>query len=156
MRGKVVSVAEFRALWFDLSLSMDQIAERLGVTRTAVVRRAAHRGLPNRSAIWRAKSRTGHWGAKPTVDAALFRELWLGGAPSAEIVRRCGIYKTSSARIALRLGLPARPLGPFTRAVAARWREQIVAERLASGMAEVAAVETRLERDARMGIRRAA
>ena len=47
-KGKVVSEAEFRRLWEDMSISQEEIGRKLGITSQAVRYRAARRGLAPR------------------------------------------------------------------------------------------------------------
>ncbi len=47
-RGKQLTVAEFRRLWMDTSISVVEIGRRLGISDRAVHDRAKARGLPKR------------------------------------------------------------------------------------------------------------
>lgn len=47
-RGKIVSEAEFRRMWADLTISQNEIGRRLGISGEAVRFRAAARNLPPR------------------------------------------------------------------------------------------------------------
>lgn len=50
-RGKQVTVAEFRRMWADPSLTIEDIANHLGVCSRSVWQRAKYRGLPGRGHI---------------------------------------------------------------------------------------------------------
>lgn len=61
-RGKQVTAAEFRRMWFDPALTVDDIARVLNVCRRSVWQRARHRGMPDRTTIIKP-------GPKPILDA---------------------------------------------------------------------------------------
>lgn len=66
-RGKRVSEAEFRRMWMNPDMPVQVIAERLGVTVSAVGCRARIRKLP---------PRPGGKGSGRKLEPALFREMW--------------------------------------------------------------------------------
>jgi hypothetical protein len=53
-RGKTVTAAEFRRMWFDTSLTQADIAAALGIGVRALWQRARHRGMPPRTSITNA------------------------------------------------------------------------------------------------------
>lgn len=61
-RGKTVTVAEFRRMWFDPTLTLDDIGRQLDICNRAVWQRAKHRGMPDRTTVIKP-------GPAPTLDA---------------------------------------------------------------------------------------
>jgi hypothetical protein len=61
-RGRQVTVAEFRRMWFDAELTLDDIGRELGICSRSVWQRAKHRGMPPRPSIIKP-------GPAPTLDA---------------------------------------------------------------------------------------
>jgi hypothetical protein len=100
--GKTVSEAEFRRLWGDLSLSVAQIGERLGICQQAVTSRAQRRGLPSRQA---------RGGAKAMIPREAFFAAWQAGVSVAAMAEMfdCDIKTIRNTRH--RMGLPKRPKG---------------------------------------------
>ena len=139
-RGKRMSEAEFRRLWLDRGVSRAEIAAKLGITPDSVRFRARARGL----------------GAKPRPMKLIWTdelaEMWRAGVCGRDIADRHGVAYSTMSRRAAAAGMPPRCTGYRPKLSLAEWREQQFAARLA----EVAARETQIERDRRMGIRRAA
>ena len=105
--GKRVSEAEFRRMWEDLSMSVAEIGERLGICQTAVSSRAATRGLPARPKR----------GGKPVLDPDALRRLWLARVGISDIAEALGCDAKTVRNTRKRLGLPARNPG--------RWKETV-------------------------------
>lgn len=61
-RGMTVTIAEFRRMWFDPTLTLDDIGRILGICNRAVWQRAKHRGMPPRPSIIKP-------GPAPILDA---------------------------------------------------------------------------------------
>lgn len=51
-RGVKVTIAEFRRMWTDPKLTIDDIARTLNISETAVRYRAFHRGMPDRRPVY--------------------------------------------------------------------------------------------------------
>lgn len=85
-RGVAVTVAEFRRLWHDMTLTLDDIASALGISVKAVQFRAKHRGMPKRTGL-RGKARCG-------FDDQ-FQALWEGCVCREDIAAHYG--RTTSA-----------------------------------------------------------
>lgn len=99
LRGRHVSMAEFRRLWDDNSLTLAQIGLLLGITQQAVTGRAATRGLVN----------TRPMGPPPAIsDDALFRDMWAAGVVVADMAQHFGVHQRSIRNHVTRLGLPKR------------------------------------------------
>jgi hypothetical protein len=97
-RGKTTTVAEFKALWGDRSLTIADIGAILDISGDAVILRAKARGLPMRGSKW--------GGPRPKqIDMARFRAMWEAGVKRHEIAADIGLCKGSVYRIARRNGL---------------------------------------------------
>lgn len=98
-RGRNVSMAEFRRLWADESLTLSQIGQQLGISQQAVTGRATTRGLVN----------TRPMGPRPSIsDDTLFRDMWATGVVVADMARHFGVHQRSIRNHVTRLGLPKR------------------------------------------------
>ena len=97
-RGKRVSEAEFRRLWADLSISVAEIGETLGIGQQAVTHRARTRGLPPRPKR----------GAKPACDPADVARLYRAGVALEEIARALACDRKTVSNYVNRLGLTKR------------------------------------------------
>lgn len=97
-RGRRVSLAEFRRMWSDPALCVDDIAAALGVSRQAVRSRARKRGLPPRR--------------KPVAlairDIGTFAAMWSAGVPTAAIMAHFACSHLTPRNTAARLGLQPR------------------------------------------------
>lgn len=82
-RGKQVTFAEFRRMWFDPSLTVADIARALGICNRSVWQRAKHRGMPDRTSIIKP-------GPKPTLDAAA-EALWRACVRAEDIAALYGV-----------------------------------------------------------------
>lgn len=82
-RGKHVTVAEFRRMWFDPELTVDDIASALNICRRSVWQRAKHRGMPDRTTIIRP-------GPKPSLDAAA-EAMWRACVRGEDIAEAYGV-----------------------------------------------------------------
>lgn len=105
MSGKRISCAEFRRLWLDRAITIDAIAEMLGVTRQAVCSRAKARGLPGRGANQE------HNRAIPPERDAEFRKMWAARASVQEICAAFGCKPHNVRDHARRLGFKMRVKG---------------------------------------------
>ncbi len=101
-RGKRISEAEFRRLWFDRSLTAAQIGKMLGITQSAVAYRAKARGLPPRG---NSKERIHAFQGK-RIDA--LRALWAAGVRRRDIADAFGVHENTVGEAVVRLGLPPR------------------------------------------------
>lgn len=81
-RGQQVSLAEFRRMWFDPTLTLDDIGRILGICNRAVWQRARHRGMPDRTSIFKP-------GPKPTLDAAA-EAMWRACVRAEDIAAAYG------------------------------------------------------------------
>lgn len=106
-RGKRISEAEFRRLWDDLSITVAEIGERLGIGQTAVSSRARTRKLPPRPA---------RNGTAPVCDPDVLTRLWLADVPILEIAAALGCDEKTVRNTRRRLGLSER--GPGKRKTA--------------------------------------
>lgn len=98
-RGRHVSMAEFRRLWGDKSMTLAQIGQQLGISQVAVSERARTRGL----------SHTRPMGPAPAIsDDTLFRDMWATGVVVADMARHFGVHQRSIRNHVTRLGLPKR------------------------------------------------
>lgn len=82
-RGKQVTVAEFRRMWFDPAMTVTDIAAALDICARSVWQRARHRGLPDRTTIIKP-------GPKPTLDAAA-EAMWRACVRSEDIAAAYGV-----------------------------------------------------------------
>ena len=215
-RGRVVSESEFRRLWADKGLSLQEIGAQLGISQQAVSCRAKARGLPprgknyqrlcaippsreaelralweagvgsrdicshfgvchtslgvavrlfglpRRGSGWRPRITLEDWRAGASVsprasgrclyrDPERVRTLWEAGLSYADIGRLIGVSRSGAQAYCHRRGW-RRELASMPRLTLEQWRD----EQLAARFADVAARETAIERDRRLGIRRAA
>lgn len=128
-RGKTVSEAEFRRMWNDLSMTLAQVGEVLGITQAAVSARAATRGMPPRP-----------YGPVPLIkDEARFRAMWSAGVHSRQIAITLGIHEKTVRNHAKRLCLPRRVGGKGRGITMAGYAEARMAEAMARGAREIRA-----------------
>ena len=99
-RGKQVTMAEFKRLWDDLSLSLGDIGERLGITEQAVSLRGRRRGFPPRG--WPVEK------LRRSIDEALFADMWRAGVSVSDICGHFGIAESTMRHNRDRLGLETR------------------------------------------------
>jgi hypothetical protein len=133
-RGKQITIAQFRRLWDDLSLSQGDIGAMLGISEQAVNLRARKRGFPRRGFPLEKI-------CKP-VDREVFARMWAGGVRNADIARHFFVSIHSVRHYRDRFGLPSRgrcgkanrtPLTEFLDAeAAAAMNAQAKAERVAA------------------------
>lgn len=105
--GKTISEAEFRRLWSDLSITVDDIGKRLGISQQAVTHRARTRGLPKRPKR----------GAKPACDPDHLRRLYDAGVTMDDIAVALGCDRKTVHNYVVRLGLQRRGSGSRRNAV---------------------------------------
>ena len=89
---------DFRLMWTDSTLNRDQIAERSGLTRVQIYRKADALGLPPRTQVM-----------LPThgVTRERFTEMWMDYSYTrAEVSFILGIPKSSCFTLAKAWGLP--------------------------------------------------
>lgn len=87
-RGKQVTVAEFRRMWYDPNLTVADIGRILGICDRSVWQRARHRGMPDRTTIIKP-------GPKPILDAAA-EAMWRACVRAEDIAE---IYGTSVSTV---------------------------------------------------------
>ncbi len=101
MADKRIPAAKIRAAWFDLTLSVAEAAERIGLSRGALYHRARRMGLPQRRP------------AGCRIDREALLALWLDPRQTNEgIAEAAGYDRRHLSYIAARLNLPPRPMGP--------------------------------------------
>jgi hypothetical protein len=132
-RGKPVSMAEFVRLWNDLSLTQDEIGERLGISRAAVYFRAKKRGLPARGYPDVIQRRD--------YDADLLRQMWDGRVHSEDIAAHFGFPHNCMGHYRRKLGLKSRGHGGRIEVIRiaqflADERERMMADGLRKSAAE--------------------
>lgn len=81
-RGRKVTVAEFRRMWYDPKLTLDDIGRILGICSRSVYQRAKHRGMPPRPSIIKP-------GPPPVLDEAA-EEMWRAGVKAEDIAAAYG------------------------------------------------------------------
>lgn len=82
-RGKQVTVAEFRRMWFDSSMTVADIAKTLDICTRSVWQRARHRGLPLRTDLIKP-------GPAPTLDRAA-EAMWRACVRAEDIADAYGV-----------------------------------------------------------------
>lgn len=127
-RGRTVTAAEFRRMWFDVTMTQEDIAAALDIGLRSVWQRARHRGMP---------PRTGITNAVCTLDAAA-EAMWRARVSVEDIAAAYGLT-VSAVHKHMRAGGIQRSR-PVTR-----WRPAISiddyrAAQLAEAMARDAAV----------------
>ena len=98
-RGPVVSEAEFRRLWADLTISVEEIGRRLGISGNAVRQRADVRGFAPRPRGRPFARRCDH-------DQIV--ELYLSGLSMPKIAVRLGVTGNNVLMALRRAGIPSR------------------------------------------------
>lgn len=121
-RGRRVSHAEFLRLWNDPTLTTAEIGRRLGCHQSAVCKRAAARGLPERGCLARIKIH----------DEALFREMWDAGVQIADMAAHFKVSPSNIKRACKRFGVTPRGKGDWRRA---KTLSQFLQDRLARSWA---------------------
>jgi hypothetical protein len=137
-RGKTVTTAEFRRLWFDASLTQTDIAAALGIGVRALWQRARHRGMP---------PRTGITNAVCTLDAEA-EAMWRACVRGEDIAAAYGVSVAAVHKHAHRKGIQrSRPVTRWLPAISiADYR----AVQFAEAMAREAAVTRAAMRDSEM------
>lgn len=82
-RGNQVTVAQFRAMWFDSTLTLADIALKLNVCTRSVWQRARHRGMPDRNSIIAP-------GPAPKLDATA-EAMWRACVCAEDIAAAYGV-----------------------------------------------------------------
>jgi AraC-like DNA-binding protein len=108
---KIIPIAAVRSVWTDHSLTIARAADRLGVSRNTLARRAAAFGLPARP-----QHPCGRRPAK--VDPDTFIAIWNRGDRLIDMSRHFDRAPETISKIAKRMGLPRRGKG-FVRGAAA-------------------------------------
>ncbi|WP_333826877.1 hypothetical protein [Pararhodobacter sp.] len=102
MTRRQINQDAFAALWNNHAIPTRRIADALGVTPSAVSKRAQSMGLPKRGKVRNRK-----------VDPELLREMWLAGVSAKEIAAHFGVSHLSCASWpSQQAGLPKRKRGP--------------------------------------------
>jgi lambda repressor-like predicted transcriptional regulator len=101
-RGKQVTVAEFRRMWLDLSISQGEIGKRLGITGQAALCRALSRGLAPRPSKrpWTRK-----------IDHIRIARLYTSGLSIAAIAKVTGHSRNAIQNALQMQGVAMRPVG---------------------------------------------
>lgn len=134
-RGKRISEAEFRRLWEDRTLTVEQIGKMLDISARAVWSRAMVRGLAPRGLD------------KPTMQSftgrriEAFRALWAAGVKQQDIADAFGVSFQTIRRTAARLGLAPRGRARCKQAITLDEWKQIA-------MRDALARSARIEQDA--------
>lgn len=136
--GRSMSVAEFRRMWEDRSITVQQMGEMLGgISPQAVASRARKRGLADRT-YRRGDSRR-------KIDVAEFREMWAFGVSAREIAAHFGISEAGVKVAVARYDLPRRQGRSACRPL--RTVADFRAEQMRQRMCETAAAERRAVAD---------
>lgn len=123
-----LSRKRFEALWRDETLTVEQIAQVLGLPRRQTLGAVAREfGLPPR-----------RHGPKVAFDVAEFTALWLAHVAAGDMAAHFGMGRNQVSIEARRLGLPARGRN-WTKAISI---DDFRVQRNVRRMAEVAAAET--------------
>lgn len=138
-RGKIVSEAEFRRMWFNSALSVEEIGNILGISQAGVSTRAKTRKLPNRT-----ENGFGHF--TRSIDDAVFADMWAAGVGRDEIATHYGCSLKTVRNTRARLGLEIRGYGERPKMTMAQFLEA----RLSARMAETAKIERAALWDAEM------
>lgn len=96
--GKPISTAEFRRLWYDMRVSMEEIVERTGVTHRTLTLRAKALGFTSRKTLRGA--------ARQSFDEE-FPAFWIFGVSLQEMAEYYGVTTSTVCSRASRLGLTA-------------------------------------------------
>lgn len=132
-RGKRVSEAEFRRMWMDRTLSLNDIAARLNINFKNVSARAKRRGLPKRD-------EAGVAARLVRIDCPQFPRMWALGVSTADMALHYGVALGTIWYTARRLGLPRRKLN--------RWHMLSLADFRAIQLREALAARAREEQAA--------
>lgn len=101
-RGKRISEAEFRRLWEDRTLTVEQIGKMLDITESAVTCRAKARGLAPRGNS--KKHKQSFQGKR--LEA--LRVLYIAGVRRQDIADAFGVHEQTVGKAVARLGLTPR------------------------------------------------
>lgn len=126
-RGKIVSKAEFKRMWEDLSMTLPEIGAILDINPTAVRKRAIKRGLPGRTVRRR----------RTPIDEARIKAMLLARVDRLEIAADLKISKNTVVRWSDRLGLSTRLGKPLL--TLAQFNEKCLFEKMQADAAEVRA-----------------
>lgn len=127
--GRTVTLAEFRRMWEDLSISVAQIGQRLGISQQGVTQRAKSRGLPPRPKR----------GAKPACDPAKLRRLYDADLSMKDIAAGLGCDRKTVHNYCVRLNLARRGSGRRPKATIADFRAVHLREAMAASARETEA-----------------
>lgn len=143
-RGKRMSGAEFKRLWLDPDVKVQEIAEKLDVTATAVRSRAKRRGLPARHAMIRAERQ------RRLAKDPLLKFMLEHGVSKADIQRYFGTGHRQLARITEELGIQ-RSRGDVSRWNKMSLQEALLRWHMAKSAQETRELERRLKSAQRSG-----
>lgn len=105
MPDKHIPEAKIRAAWLDVSVSATVAAQRIGLSRGGLCKRAQAMGLPARPD-----------GRRPKTNEALLRRLWLAGVPAKDIAALFGCHVLTISQTVRRIpDLPMRQPGGYRR-----------------------------------------
>lgn len=123
-----MTTAEFRKLWLDRSLTLQQIADRMGLSYQCVQHRASARGFGPRP-----RGHNEHLTWQPCAD---FADMWRAGVGLSVLVSLYGVRHGTILSAVARLGLPKRNINRHTAIGLAEFREMQMARRMAAAAAE--------------------
>lgn len=123
-----MTTAEFRKLWLDRSLTLQQIAERMGLSYQCVQQRAMARGFGPRP-----RRHNEHLTWQPCED---FEAMWRAGVGLAVLAEFNGVRHGTILAAVARLGLSKRSINRHTSIGLAEFRELQIGARLAAAAAE--------------------
>lgn len=132
MADKRIPASRIREVWLDETISAEEAARRVGLTRVNLWIRAKAMGLPSR----------GRGGHPKVMEKAEFLALWHANVSRSEIAGHFGCSISTPYQTARRLGLPT--VRPGRQITLAEYRHQRAEAALARAMAASAA-ETRRE-----------
>lgn len=132
-KGNPISPAEFRRLWYDMTVSMTDLSQRLGINERTVSQRARALGFEPRTKL-RGEHRT-------RFDAD-FPAMWIFGVCAKEMAAHYGVGETAVYMRANRMGMSARGRG-VSRFKKARTIADFRAFQLVAKMAKSAEQESR-------------
>lgn len=96
-----VNLAAFQKLWANPKVTIQRIADAMGITRQAVGQRAKALGLPSRGHLRQIKH-----------EPALLAEMWAAGVSTEEIAAHFGMaHRACASKAARNANLPKRARG---------------------------------------------
>lgn len=118
---KRIPAARIRDVWMDQTISGDEAARIVGLSRVNLWRRAKAMGLPQRRQC----------GQPRAMPPDAFRALWCAGVRASDIATYFGCGKSTVGNTARRMGLPGRN-GLRGIITLVQFREEQLARRMAA------------------------